>query len=135
MKYSLSFLQPNEYSLVSELAEEVNLEEKIDFNCNFLCAKNGVPEKIIGVAGINLQKSYPQIEHIIVGKEHQKTSLAYLLMIELEKFLRLQGYKEYVAYILNSNERMIRYAKKFGFKPYANRDNAKWYYKTLLKER
>ena len=134
MKYNLAILQPNEYYQLIELAKEVELNEPLDFKCNFLCARNGTP-KIIGMVGINLQKSYPQIEHIIVGKEHQKTSLAYLLMIELEKFLRLQGYKEYVAYILNSNERMIRYAKKFGFKPYANRDNAKWYYKTLLKER
>jgi GNAT superfamily N-acetyltransferase len=131
MKYNLSFLQPEEYGELSKLAEEVKLDEKIDFQCYFLSAKDD-NKKLLGVAGVNLNKDIPRFEHIIIGKPYQKTRLAVILMKAIEKFLIDEGYKIYSAYINNSKWWMQRYAEKFNFVKWEDRKNGKWYYKKLV---
>lgn len=133
MKYNLSTLDIDDYSLLDELAERVNLDERVDKNCSFIAARNG-NEKILGVAGINLTKKFPRFEHIIVDKKYQKTRLAVILMKAMERLLLFREKGTYVSYILNSRKHMQDYAVKWGMIMYNETPRGKWYYKNLSKE-
>ncbi|RKY32395.1 MAG: hypothetical protein DRP74_02670 [Candidatus Omnitrophota bacterium] len=130
MKYNISILKPENYPELIKLAESVNLDEKIDFQCTFIAAQNGTPE-LLGVAGINFNKRFPRFEHILVSKPFQKTRLGVILLKAMEKYLIDNGYDTYVSYILNSREHMQKYALKWGMKEYNKTDDGKWFYKRL----
>ena len=69
----IGVLDIDEYEKLTELAESVNLDEKMNFKCTFLAAKDD-KGKILGVAGINFNFEIPKFIHIIVRKEYQNQS-------------------------------------------------------------
>lgn len=128
--YTYDFLKPDEYNRVIDLADEVNLDEKVNFKCKFLAAKNKSGE-IQGVAGTDFNYEWPVFKHIIVSKNNQKSKLAVALMMRTEKWLIENGYDVYLCFILHENEIMTEYATKFGFRPYNDKEDGTWYYKKL----
>lgn len=114
---------------LDSLAKETNLDENIDYQCEFIVARNG---SIAGVAGVNfIKQETPRFEHIIISPEYQKTKLGGILMIRTERHLKDLGYKQYTAFILKTNKTMQDYAIKFGFQPYLNTINGIWFYKNI----
>ena len=126
----ISILNTGEYEKLSELAADVKLDEKIDFKCMFLAARDE-NKRILGVAGFNINYVLPKFEHIIVRSGYQKRGLAFRLMRECEKLLAKSGFKEYAALIPYSNETMQKYAFKFGFKKYDENKKGIWVFKRL----
>lgn len=113
---------------LESLSKKVNLNESIDYGCEFIVARNG---SIAGVAGVNYGKEvYPRFEHIIVDPKYQKGSLGGRLMFKMEKRLKELGYRHYVSFILYDSP-MHAYAKHWGMKPFGNRPKGIWYFKSL----
>ncbi len=114
---------------IEDLAKRVNLDEPIDYGCEFVVARNG---SIAGVAGVNFDKAeYPRFEHIIIDPKYQKGSLLGKLMLRTEMHLKNLGYHKYLAFIFKDNTRMLNYASKFGFKPYKNGNRGDWFIKEV----
>lgn len=114
---------------LEELVKKVNLDEQIDYGCEFLTARNG---SLVGVAGINFNKAeYPRFEHIIIDPKYQKGSLLGKLMFRLENHLKNLGYHQYLSFIFKENSRMINYAKKFGFEFYKLGNKGDWFIKSI----
>lgn len=128
--YNFSISKPEDINQIEELFSISGVDERLDYNCDFLLARNG-DDRILGFAGINLHKRYPQFEHIIITPKYQKTRLLIKIMMCMERYLKEKGYKEYVAYILNTNNPMQIYALKFGFKAYDKDDKGVWLYKKI----
>jgi len=119
------------YNLIDILVNNISLNEPIDKKCIFIQAI--VDNKLAGIVGFNLftKNKVPRLEHIILDKPYQRTRLGILLLKEMEKFINELGYKEYYSYILNNNERMKRYAIKWGMKLKNTCDKGSWFYKTI----
>jgi hypothetical protein len=130
MQYNFRLLTKEEIPLIDELAKSVNLDEKIDYNCDFIGAFNG-STNLLGIAGVNLKKHYPQFEHIIICKDKQKTLLGFLLMKKIEEYLKLKKIAMYVSYIRNDRKYMQNYAEKWGMKIYNHKLGGKWYFKEI----
>lgn len=131
MDYTLNILPVSEYSRLSELAQRVSLDEPIDFNCEFMAAKDS-KNNILGVCGVNFkQANLPRLEHIIVDKPYQKKIMTARLLKEMTKHMVDKGYVLCSAFILNSKWWMQRYAEKFGFVVWEKKDNGNWYLKKI----
>ena len=126
----ISILDIKEYPKLTQLAEKVKLDEKIDFKCVFLCEKDK-QENLRGVAGTNFRYLFPRFEHIIIRSEDQKTKLGVKLMLATEQFLRKKKYSYYTCFVLKENLRMRNYAEKFGFKEYSETEKGIWFSKSL----
>lgn len=135
MEYKLLNKTEENLELIKELAGVSGIKEEIDYDCDFIVAKNEQKE-LLGLAGINLKmEKYPQFKHIILRPEKQTSRLGIILMNKMERYLIDNGYenKEYVSYILNTDNRMQVYAKKWGMIPYENDKEGVWFYKKILK--
>ena len=131
MKYRFELLKDEDFNQIETVASLAEIDEAIDYDCKFLVGRNG-DNSILGFAGVNLYpRKYPQFEHIVLHPKVKGSKLGYLLMMEMEKFLREKGYKVYVAYILNTRNWMQELALKFGFSPYANDPDGVWMWKSV----
>ena len=121
----------NEGSLES-FRKEVNLDEQIDYNADFIVARDN-DNKITGLAGVNISSyKQPRFEHILIVKKYQHTKLCVVLIKKIEELLKRMGYKNMTAYILNTRKKMMDYAEKYKFIPYHFTDKGVWYYKPLI---
>jgi len=130
MQYTFRLLTKDDIPLIENLAKSVNLDEKVNYKCDFIGAFNG-DSRLLGIAGVNLTKHYPQFEHIIVSKNKQKTRLGVLLMKKIEEYIKLKKYTMYVSYILDTRKYMQNYAVKWGMFPYNYKPEGKWYSKRI----
>ncbi len=116
---------------LENLAIIVNLDEKIDWSCKFLTARDDAGH-LLGVAGVNFEKeSYPRFEHIIVSPKYQKGKLAAVLMRRMEDWLKSLRFYHYVSFIYHERILMHHYAKKWKMVSFMNRPKGIWYYKTI----
>lgn len=122
MKYQFFVLKKENYDELNKLTNRVKLDEQLDKDAIFIV---GIEENDLqGAVGFSFRNDFldkeniklPRLEHIIVDNKYQKTRLGVLLLKEMEKYLKEREYKEYYSYILNTNERMKKYAIKWGMK-------------------
>lgn len=134
MRYHIEILKRKDKYLLEELAKDVELDESLDWRCNFIVVKNGV--KLLGAAGINFDRGqYPQFEHIIIRKEYQHTKLLIVLMKKMERYIKDSGHNLYVSYILNTRNPMQLYAQHWGMKVYASDPSGVWFCKLLYNKK
>jgi len=131
MNYDIEILNGHDNYKIINLAEKVNLDEKIDFKCKFIGVKKN--NELVGFIGINMQGHYPRFEHIVIDHKYQRTRVVILLARAMEKFLK--PYKCYVSYILHINNTMKKYAEKWGMRPYAKDNKGQWYHKNIGEEK
>jgi len=129
MKYQLSILDKKDYGLLDDLAKSVSLDEELDKLATFIGAFNN--NELCGAVGFSFAKETPRLEHIILAKNYQRTRLGVILLKAMENFLEVSGAKQYYSYILNTNERMISYAKKWGLKLKTEGKEGSWFYKSI----
>jgi len=122
------------YPELEDLKAQVNLDEPIDYACDFIVARDD-NRNILGVAGVNFHKNEtPRFEHIIISPKYQKTKLAGVLMRRIDHWLRDLGYKFYNAFIFYDKELMRRYAKKWGMVETVKGNKGSWFTKELIPE-
>jgi hypothetical protein len=116
---------------LSNLAQEVNLQEPLDYFCNWILARDS-SGKLIAVAGVNLNRYLvPKFEHIIISPKYQKTKLLISIMKRMENYIKSLGHKGYISFILNKNKYMQDYAQKWGMRPYDIKFNGIWFEKRI----
>lgn len=80
-------------------------------------------------------KVMPRFIHVLLDESIRHSKLTVNLLNQSEGFLKLAGYTETFAYILNENKVMSVLAKKFGYIPDGKDSKAQYYFKSLIKER
>lgn len=119
---------------VLDLIDNSNIGEPFQYDdkYRFVARQDG---KLVGIIAYDLVsmggKEYPKIEHIIFHPDFQRKRTSLKFLKETEKLLRLEGYTQFIAFINNNKELMIRLAMKFGYAPYHELDDGKYYYKNM----
>jgi hypothetical protein len=116
---------------LSHLAEEVKLDEDLDYFCNWVLARDP-SGKLIAVAGVNmLRYPVPKFEHILISPKYQKSKLFVVMLKKLEEYIKARGHRGYISFILNKNKHIQDYAIKYGMRPYDIKFNGIWFEKQI----
>lgn len=113
---------------VREFLKDIEIGEPIDWECDFLGFFNG---SLAGIAGVNVKKEHPLFEHIIVAKHYQRTRVAVLLMIAIEKYLKELGFNDYWSFVRNERSQMQTYASKWGMTIHQVLGDGIWFFKNI----
>jgi hypothetical protein len=115
----------------------MGLDELFDYDAPFIFIYK-IDSELVFVNVYKLEKVddkiMPRFIHILIDKSIRHSKLIIDLAKQAEDMLKLLGYNELFAYILNSNKLMSSLAIKFGYISDRKDSNATYYFKKLDKE-
>lgn len=121
-----------------EFIDNSGLNEEFDWDGLKYLVVAKEHNKLFGLVAYGLLeiegKAYPRFLHIIITPEKRKTRRGILLMLKSEEYMRKLGYRQTIAYIMDSlkdRDMNERYAMKFGYKYYTKNNEGKYFYKDL----
>ena len=115
----------------------MGLDEPFDYKAPFIfIAKINGDLAFVNVFRLEKvnDKVIPRFIHILLDEPVRRSKLAVNLMEQAEDYLKLLGYAEAFAYILKDNRLMSTLAMKFGYIPDGEDNQARYYFKHLIKE-
>ena len=123
---------------IEGLIEQCNFDENFSWDAD--CFFVGRNEKaIIGVVVYAFIKCgdeevFPRCLHIIINKPYRRTRQALLMLIKSELELSKMGYKQIIVQIaldIPNRDVKKKYTEEFGYKKYAEDNNAEFFVKNI----
>ena len=122
-------LNPKDKPLFIKLCEEARMDFPLIEECEYIVAKNEI--KLKGALGYRQGELYPELQYIILEKKTNR-KIALDLIEKYEQSLIYKGFKKYVIFIENINNKLQIYAQRLGYIPCDSNKRGVWFYKKIF---
>lgn len=119
---------------LQEFVNSIDIGEDFDYDAPFIFYyKLGGKLVFVNVFRLDIVDDtiLPRFIHILIDPSIRRSKLIVDLLNQAEQYLNLLGYTNAFAYILKSNTVMSKLAKKFGYKPGREDNQAIYYFKNI----